>query len=330
MRNSLFFLVTLFFSCHEEAPLTWKSWVVKENPIFHGQFPLVGDPSIIKDGGMYRMYYTGFDAYRNPQGPEICQATSPDGLTWTNVPVDGNIEGRMLYTDSNDWSNAHETCYALKLNDLYFLYFIGYQDTGNGVFGSGAVGIGLTTSSNGKDFTSNQTTPILESSFNGLDRDALSSPSISTYRDSLIMIYAGFCFADCGPSVTANLLAAMSSDGITWVKKDNPIIAKEEIPWASLGVAEADLILGPDNFYYLFMSSTDEPHVIGVARSITPFGPWDVNPQPIINADKSFSTLGAVAPAVLIEDDRVRLWYHGSTTDEIQIGYAETTWPLKN
>ena len=320
----------LFFACKEEAPKGWKSWVVNSDPIFQGQFSLVGDPSVLKESGKYRMFYTGFDAYRNPQGPEICQATSQDGLTWSNVIVNDKVEGRMLNASTNNWSNAHETCYVIKRNNLYYLYFIGYQDKGGGVFGSGAVSIGLATSSTGENFVASQATPVIESSPNGLDRDAMTSPALSTYRDSLIMIYAGFCYTQCGSSITTNLLAAMSSDGITWVKKSKPIIAKEEVPWASKGVSEAELILGPDNLYYLFMMSIDEPNVIGVARSTTPFGPWDVNPIPIIKADKTFSTKGAVAPSVLIEGQRVRLWYHGATTNKLQIGYAETTWPLKN
>ena len=328
-KNTFFLIIALYLlSCSKEETETWKPWQVNEQPVFEGQYPLVGDPSVIKENGKYRMYYTGFDAYRAPQGPEICQATSPDGITWTNVKVNDLIEGRMLYTESNTWSDAHETCFALKFNNSYLLYFIGYQDKG-GFFNSNPIGLGLVTSSNAEDFSATQGNPIMESTLNGFDRDAFSSPSITTYQDSLIMIYAGYCYADCGTTVS-RLLAATSSDGVEWVKKSNPIISGTEIPWASKGVAESELILGPDRLYYLFMTSINEPHVIGVARSISPFGPWDVNPQPIVKADKSFSTSGALAPSVLIEDYRVRLWYHGFTENEIQIGYAESSWPMKN
>ncbi len=331
MRRSLFLIIFFFFSCKkEEEPLKWKSWNVNDVPIFQAQFPLSGDPSIIKEVDKYRMYYTGFDPYRNPQGPEICQATSVDGLTWKNVTVTDQVEGRMLYTNSSSWSNAHETSYAIKRNGLYFLYFIGYQDKGGGVFGSGSVGIGLASSTDGEHFSQHLSAPVIESSPNGFDRDAISSPSVTSYNDSLIMIYTGYCYTACGASIISNLLAATSLDGIAWVKKANPIINKQEIPWASKGVAESELILGSDNFYYLFMTSVDEPHVIGVARGKTPFGPWDVNPQPIIKADKLFSVKGSLGPSVLIEGARVRLWYHGNTVDKIQLGYAETTWPLKN
>ena len=326
---AILIIVSWLFSCKKkEVNETWTSWVVKEEPVFKGQFSLVGDPSIIKENGKYRMYYTGFDAFRTPQGPEICQATSSDGLTWTNVPVNNPVEGRMLFTTSNNWSNAHETSFLLKFNNSYFLYFIGYQDKG-GFFNSSPVSLGLVTSSDGENFIAPQPAPIMIGTPNGYDRDAISSPSISTYRDYLIMIYSGYCYANCGTAAISNLLAATSADGIKWIKKNVPVISPAEIPWASKGVAESELVLGPDNLYYLFMTSIDDPHVIGVARSKSPFGPWDVNPQPIVTANKIFSKLGAVAPSVIIENNLVRLWYHGFTASQIKIGYAESTWPLK-
>lgn len=330
MKYGAVLLLLILVSCKEDDAPSWKTWKVEDEPVFEGQFSLVGDPSVLKTGNTYCMYYTGFDPYRDPQGPDICQATSSDGKTWTNVSVAGAVEGRMLFTSSNSWSNAHETSYALKHTNQFLLYFIGYQDTGGGIFGSGSVSIGLATSTDGESFTQAQATPVIEPTPGGLDRDAISSPSIITYQDSLLMIYAGFCYIACGAPVISNLLVATSQDGIVWIKKNTPIISREEIPWASAGVAEAELVAAPDGMYYLFMTSIDEPHVIGVAIGKTPFGPWEVNPNPIIKTNKSFSGEGAVAPSVIIEGKKVRLWYHGFSTGKILIGYAETTWPLKN
>ncbi len=329
MRNfSLLVIFLGLLSCDKEGVTnSWKTWTVNEQPIFTGQFPLVGDPSIIKDGDIYRMYYTGFDAYRTPQGPEICQATSLDGLTWTNVPIRDKIAGRMLFADSNPWSDAHETCFALKHNDSYYLYFIGYQDKG-GFFNSSPIGLGLAVSQDGETFVAPMNNPIMESTPSGFDRDAFSSPSITQFQDSLLMIYTGYCYSDCGSGVS-QLLAATSIDGVEWEKREKPIIEASEIPWASRGVAESEIVQGPDRSYYLFMTSINEPHVIGVAKSNSPFGPWEVNPEPVVKASQSFSNLGALAPSVLIEGNKVRLWYSGFSKDMIQIGYAETSWPLK-
>ena len=98
------------------------------------------------------------------------------------------------------------------------------------------------------------------------------------------------------------------------------------------GAAESDMVLGPDGYYYLFMSLMygENGHEIGVARSRTPFGPWDVNPEPIIRKTLgAFDSIGPIAPTVVIGRDKVRMWFHGFGGTNIDIGYAEAPWPLK-
>jgi beta-xylosidase len=75
------------------------------------------------------------------------------------------------------------------------------------------------------------------------------------------------------------------------------------------------------------------PHQIAVARSLNYTGPWDVNPQPIVTAGTdpgAFDAGEVVAPSVLIEGNKVRLWFHGVNKNKnaIAIGYAESSWPL--
>ena len=65
----------------------------------------------------------------------------------------------------------------------------------------------------------------------------------------------------------------------------------------------------------------------------SPFGPWVVNPLPIVKRpaeQKGFDDVGPIAPSVLIEDGKVRMWFHGfSKRKSIEIGYAQAPWPLK-
>jgi beta-xylosidase len=332
-----FLMLTVFvlFSCKndEEQPphAKWTSWTVSDEAIFDGQSKLTSDPSIIRDGNGYKMFYTGFDETRTPPGPEICEATSSDGIHWTEILVPDPVKGRVLYTNSNSWSNTHETSFMLKRDDKYFLYFIGYiaEDTAD-IFNSWPNGIGLATSIDGQNFAQARDTALLKSFPDSLlDRDAISSPSITTFHDSLVMVYSGYCYLNCGAPVTASLLTARSKDGINWTRRTRAIIKNSEIPWASNGIAESEIILAPDKFYYLFMTSVDEPHVIGLVRSLTTYGPWDVNPEPIVKANKKFSVKGAGSPCVLIEDGKFKLWYHGFSETQVVVGYAEAAMPLK-
>src|SRR5690606_32128746 len=72
----------------------WSTWTKRTQPIYSGPYSLIGGPSVFKDGDQYRMYYTCFEHRR--KGPAICQATSPDGLNWRDVPGKGSVPGLMI------------------------------------------------------------------------------------------------------------------------------------------------------------------------------------------------------------------------------------------
>src|SRR5688572_18431457 len=74
-------------------PGRWAAWAKWAEPVFAGQY-LASDPSLVADGAGYRMSYTCFDLDPDaPFDPEavraaICAATSDDGVSWREVPVD--------------------------------------------------------------------------------------------------------------------------------------------------------------------------------------------------------------------------------------------------
>lgn len=316
--------------------LGWTSWQKRSAPIFTGQYPLVGDASVIKEGSSYRMFYTCFDPFRSPQGPEICEALSSDGLVWNYAPI-GNPQlfGRILQTGPGVWDNAHETSFILKFNTSYYLYFIGYVDNG-GVYNSIPSSIGFAQSNDGLNFV-RATNPILTGTSRGYDADVMTSPSIvDSGNGTLLMVYSGFCATNCNHTPGTNLLGATSTNGINWTKLPEPIIQSSEIPWPNQGLAESEIVKGPDGYYYLFMTVLQgtNPHQIGVARSLNYTGPWQVSPQPIVTSGGagSFDEAEVVAPSVLIEGNKVRMWFHGrnrsTTSPALAIGYAESIWPL--
>lgn len=70
--------------------------------------------------------------------------------------------------------------------------------------------------------------------------------------------------------------------------------------------------------------------MLGIARGETPFGPWQIDPEPIVRpSTDSFDRAGVLAPDVHLDGNRVRMWFLGATPEEdIAIGYAGITWPL--
>jgi hypothetical protein len=109
------------------------------------------------------------------------------------------------------------------------------------------------------------------------------------------------------------------------------------MPWTRDTVAEAAVVRGPDGKYYLFFSGLvfkpKETHMIGIAQGDTPFGPWDIDPEPIVKPSGkagAFDESKVIAPEVLIDGDTVRMWYHGfASNNTISMGYAEAKWPLR-
>lgn len=93
----------------------------EKNPLFEGAGPGHWDANIrergwiMKEGGEYRMWYTGYDA---PKGPmKLGYATSPDGITWTRYPEN------PIYTEQ--WV---EDMIVVKAGGTYYMFAEGERD----------------------------------------------------------------------------------------------------------------------------------------------------------------------------------------------------------
>jgi predicted GH43/DUF377 family glycosyl hydrolase len=313
----------------------WTAWAIKEDPVFGGQY-VAADPSVILDNGLYRMFYTCIDPSGEVTIAEICQATSSDGLSWANIPASGEIEGLVLAGRPGEWDEHLETSLIFKRGDQYFLYYSGYKTDGLPVIGFPA-SLGLATSTDGVTFTRVQDDPILSPTDGALDNDAVYGPAIVAHDGQLVMIYAGHCYNDCptGEDSEVTLLAATSIDGLTWTKRADPVLAAVDgLDWMKDGLSDPDLVQGSDGRYYLFFTGVrEDDRAIGVAVSDSPFGPWTVDADPIIlpsTTGLGFDAAGVVAPTVLFENDRARMWYRGTGLGDegFAIGYAEAPWPV--
>jgi beta-xylosidase len=81
--------------------------------------------------------------------------------------------------------------------------------------------------------------------------------------------------------------------------------------------------------YYLFISGDE---TIGVARSKDIFGPYEVFPEPVMKKEYGWESTASIAPAVLIENGKARMWYMGvdasDTGADFVIGYGEANFPF--
>ena len=312
------------------ATAGWSRWTKRLRAVRSGPYSLVGDPSVMRDGKMLRMVYNCFDPKRKRGA--ICESTSADGLDWTDVDTGDSLPGRLIKTRPGEWDDAQETPFLFKFRDEYLLYFVGYRDRG-GFMKSFPAYVGLAVSEDGVNFRRPDTEPVLRTTSGGYDNDSISSPSVVEFEGEMVMLYTAHCWTKCPLGKGLTLMAATSRDGRNWVKRTEPVLRKRDFPHAKDGIAEAEVSRAPDGRYYLFYSLLygDDGHEIGVASAPSPFGPWDINPQPIVRKSAAgFDDIGPIAPTVVYDGDRVRMWFHGfSKRRTIQIGYAEAPWPLK-
>ena len=313
----------------------WAAFTVLRDPVFEGNY-IASDPSLIDEGEFLRMYYTCWILPKGNFDPPlvraaICQATSTDGLNWKPLEVDGPTPGLMLRGIEGSWEDHLEAAFVFKVDNTYLLYYSGYRTVGDPALGCPAA-LSVAVSSDGVHFERVSNVPLLAPTPGWYDNDAIYSPSIVVYDNQFLIVYAGHCYTNCSLEYGNTLLGALSSDGFTWQKLEDPILSGG-IPcaaWTKDGVAEPAVFAGPDDLWYLFVTGLEgDNRAIGIAASESPFGPWLVSADPIIVPQTTgFSSAGVLAPDVLIEGSTVRLWFLGTANDDYAIGYATAEWPL--
>lgn len=329
-QRAVFFLVVFLAACTKDEPTREKiSFNKRPEPVWEGVFT-AADPSVIRDGDTLRMYYSSL--LLNPtEKLLIAGAKSTDGLNWIPSNNFQEQESVALDINPNAWDDHLEAVAVLRQGDEIWMYYCGYPDEADVAGTIVAEGeIGLAKSSDNLNFTRAFDDPILAlGASNSKDANALFSPTVLKEGNTYYMLYVGYCIENCTPAFIG-ILGATSTDGETWTKLSQPIIsgADFDLEWAQV-IKEPALVKGPDGIFYLFISGDK---FIGVARSTNILGPYEVYPDPILKIDYDWEATAVIAPSVLIENNKVRMWYMGvvasGTGADFAIGYAESDFPF--
>ncbi len=166
----------------------------------------VGGGTVIKDDGIYKMYFNGVNS---PFGQsQIGLAISTDGIVWSKYfyPVlkADSLQNFHLGTES-----------VIKFNGTYYMY---YQSSPINNYNS--VVINLATSTDGLIWTNYNKNPILIPTLSW-EGSGISYPSVINDEKQFLMIYQ---------TMRRNAFGiAYSSDGINWTKKyQNPVFTKND------------------------------------------------------------------------------------------------------
>lgn len=320
--------IVLLFSCNKNDS-TSDLFSALESPVFESPLDLAADPSVLRSGDSLFLYYTA-------EHFKIALVISTDdGLTWKSPDENNTDDYAAFRGDTSKWDHTLETVDVIKVEDEFWMYYTGYiegQDDNGGTISN--YEIGLAISQDGINFTRHPQSidqSILSrdvSSVDTDDRDAMTSPGVVYENGTFYMIYAGWNVQNnwTGPNAGIRILGATSADGINWTKIDSPIIQPSEVTF-NPDINEASLIKAEDGFWYIPFSTGSS---IGIARSISFEGPYDIFPQFIVSPTSSENS-EVTAPDAIIENGKMRLWYHSVDAPDFWpwvINYSEANYPL--
>lgn len=306
------------------SPTPASPWEKDEdNPVVEAGDPLDWDgagvtaPSVIADGNLFHMWYTGQVA-TGTSGvvTAIGYATSSAGTPWVkyvNNPVlaDGP-------RDSWDAGGAAQPV-VIKNNDMYQMWYAGRDETG-------IQRIGYATSGNGRNWTKFTGNPLLEPGAEGTwDEQGVIPGAVLRIRGIYRMWFTGLD-AEGIPQIGW----AISPDGIRWAKHDsgNPVLAPAPgAAWEAGGVYRPT-VLFDGMLYRMWYTGIGEDgiHRIGFAHS-TDGVTWMRGPNnPVLYPGQpgAWDADHVAQPVVLRDPDRriYHMWYAGSAAGLWQIGYA--------
>lgn len=142
-------------------------------------------PSVIKENGIYKMWYCGYDATADGSGTDgeanVGYATSPDGITWTKY------SGNPVCATTPGWDSVYvQDPHVIKTGNTYYMWYGGHDDQGYGQE------VGYAWSSDGITWIKSPSNPVLTLGASiSWDANTASFPSVINDNGVYRMWYTG-------------------------------------------------------------------------------------------------------------------------------------------
>ncbi|MDN5785911.1 hypothetical protein [Pseudorhodobacter sp.] len=267
---------------------------------FHGN-AIASDPSVIRVNGEYLMFYTDLD-YQGVR-TAISVASSVDGENWTRIMAPGDAGGSVLCG-----AQSFETAAAAMIDGQLVLYVSEYDETAANGLDASIFAYKVNPDFSVEPFAPG---PVIAPVAGGADEDAAFSPTVFAYDGGYVMYYVGHDYFE-SDSTGVSLLSATSPDGITWTPSSEPVLSANDAPsWASDGIAEPSVVIGPDQRVHLFYTALQgENRSIGHAIADHIGAAFEFAQAPLLTpADCPGDVMQILAPASIVENGELRLWF---------------------
>jgi predicted GH43/DUF377 family glycosyl hydrolase len=278
----------------QPGPLTWD-----DSNVFA--------PSVLWDGSMYKMWYTGHDG----SNWRIGHATSLDGLNWTK-----NANNPVLVASASGWDdfNVHEA-WVIQHEGIYKMWYSGTDSFGED--------IGYATSIDGVSWIKYAGNPVFSASESWEDGQ-VRSPTIIVLGGEYHMIYTG------NPTSGSEMGYAKSIDGINWTKStQNPVLTKGANDlWDDYQLWGATLFYENSMFRLWYGGWSD----VSAGRFGNAFSQdcenWTKKAEnPVLDPGKNgeWDDIGVSPTSVIYDEGIYKMWYSGFDGSHNRIGYAIST-----
>lgn len=187
------------------------------------------DPgAVVYHDSQFHMFYNGIDGFPRPVG--VGYATSPDGYKWTLQTKEPVLSFAREHVGLYNGPNLFVTSALVEEDGTWVLYYYNIQ----GSDFEGKQTIGRATAPTPLGPWTPDAGPVLELGPSGAwDSRQVTSPNVLKTENGYVMYYEG-------SGQKSMIGMATSTDGVTWVKYDDPDTTEPLY-------AESDPILMPDN-----------------------------------------------------------------------------------
>ncbi|MBI5672544.1 MAG: hypothetical protein HZC50_04635 [Nitrospirae bacterium] len=269
-----------------------------------------GDPSVIKDptsGSGYVMYYGAAKGDFSDPLIRIFRATSKDGMQWTRSdrPVLEPTPGAW------DTTNTETPCVIVLPDKSLRMYYSGAVDPKDERFQ-----VGYAISKNGITWTKPANNPVIVRGASGsFDSYSAMDPSVVLKGDTYYMWYMGISDA-----MKTAIGLAKSPDGMRWTKVGLVLsLESERQDPNDIGVTNPNVVWNGKSFEMFYtLLGADGTTAGPIFHAVSDDGEhWKKDAEPVLGRGMGghWTSRTVSSPSVLIEGDKLLMWYAGMHTD---------------